>query len=173
MEDTAAQAYSWIQMGFVALVAVLALIAFVLQTRRRPYNAVALWLRAALALAIFVVLLVMSGVTLNWLWGGVFAIAGAGLGFLAGKTSRVEMGEKGGRVIKKAPWPALLSAIAYVTAAAALMYGTGGLFSVSLLIVLFAAMMTVGATISEVTKGGSDTSSQGAASAEAAAPDRS
>lgn len=162
MEESAAQVYSWIQMGSVVLVAVLALIAFALQIRSRPYNAVALTLRAVLAVGIFAVLLVVGGVAINWLWGAVFAVVGAGLGFVSGKSSKVTATEGGRAVIKKSPWPALVSAIAYVAAMIALVYGTAGLFSVALLLVLFAAMMTVGATVAEVMKGGVETTSQGA-----------
>lgn len=173
MEETAAQTYSWIQMGAVALVALLAVVGLIAQTRRRPYSVVALALRAVFAVVTFVVLLVMSGVGIAWLWGAVAALVGAALGFVSGKTSKVTTGEQGRPVIKKAPWPALVSAIAYVVAMAALVYGTAGLFSVSLLLVLFATMMTVGATVAEITRGGAGTSSPDAASATAAAPDRS
>ncbi len=165
MEETAAQAYSWVQMGAVLVVAILAMIAFAVQVMRRPYSAAALSIRALLALAIFVALIVVGGVPLNWVWAAVFAAIGAALGFVSGRASKITTNDKGDVVIKKAPWPALVSALSYVIATAALLYGTAGMFSASLLLVLLGAMMTVGATVSEIMKGAAGTSPQHAASA--------
>jgi len=165
MEDTAAQAYSWFQMGAVALVSLAALAGFLLQIRPRPYNPVALALRAIVAVGVFAVVFMLGGVGLNWLWAGVFAVVGAGLGFLAGKTSRIEARDAERAVIRKAPWAALATALSYIVAAAALAYGTAGLFSVSLLFVLFSAMMTVGATAAEISQGAPSAPARDAADA--------
>ncbi len=168
MEETAAQAMTWIQIGVLVVFAVLMLIALVIQLRERKFGPVTTVLRAAYAIAVFVALLVVSGLTVNWLWAAVFGVLGAGVGFLAGRTSKIRVADDG-PMIKRSPWPALVTALAYAFAMVSALYGTADLFSVSMLVVLFAAMMTDGAALAEIMAG---TSGKAASSATAAAPDQ-
>lgn len=169
MDGNYAQTYGLVRMVAVGLVALLMIVSFIMQTRTRPYGAVGMVLRALAALAGPVVLIVYSHVEMNWLMVAVFSVAGAGLGFVSGRGSRFM--EVGGKTkIKKSPWPALVTAIAYITAAVALLYGTAGLFSVSLLLVFMGAFMTDGATFAEIMKASGQKSAP-AAPAPAAAPE--
>lgn len=149
MEETAAQAYALAGIVAVTLTAVLALVGFFMQKREHAFGRIALWIRAGAAVAVFVLMYLVGGVPINWMWAAVFAVVGAGLGYLSGRGSKIRVGDKGTPVIKRSPWPFLVSAISYVFAAAMVVFGTGGLFSVSLLVVLLGAMMQVGATVAE------------------------
>ncbi|MDZ4063572.1 MAG: hypothetical protein U1E22_02795 [Coriobacteriia bacterium] len=151
MEENFAQAYGLVRMVAVGLVASLALLAFFMQTRPRNFGAVGMSIRALVALAGPVVLIAYTHVQMNWFMVGVFSIVGAGLGFVTGRGSEL-IEVKGRPKIKKSPWAALVTAIAFVMAAAALLYGTAGLFSASLLLVFAGAFMTAVATVAEIMK---------------------
>ncbi|MDP2182274.1 MAG: hypothetical protein Q8K99_06870 [Actinomycetota bacterium] len=155
MEENIAQTYGLVRMVAVGLVALLALVAFVLQTRPRHFGVVGMSIRALVAIAGPVVLIAYTHVQMNWLMVGVLSVVGAGLGFVTGRGSKFTE-VKGRPKIKKSPWAALVTAIAFVLAAAALLYGTAGLFSASLLLVFLGAAMTVGATVAEFAKSGGE-----------------
>lgn len=149
MEETAAQVYSLAGAVVVGLISLLAIVALVMQTKERAFGRMSLWIKTDVAVIGFVVMYVIAGIPISWLWAGVFGVTGLGLGYLSGRTSTIRLTESGKLAIKRAIWPFLVSAISYILAAAMVVWGTGGLFSVSLLIVLMGAMMQVGATVSE------------------------
>lgn len=149
MEDTITSVYPLIRAGVFAFVVVLAVILFAMQRRPRKLAPGALWLNALASVAAWGAFYLVGGVALSWLAAAAFAIAGIGLGFVAGRTSKVIEGAGGKRALKRSMWPPLVTALSYVIAAGAVAWGTGTLFSAALLIVLLGAGMQVGATAAE------------------------
>lgn len=150
VEETIAQMYSLGRVGALVVIALLCLIAVLLDRRPRRFTTAGAIIRAVLALIGFATLLVISSVSVNWLWGAIAAVAGAGLGYLAGRGSTNSPGGRGSLTISRSVWPMFVVMLSYVLAALMLLYGTTGLFSVAMLVVLLGAMMVVGASTAEV-----------------------
>jgi hypothetical protein len=145
------QVYFWARVGVLALVMVLLVFGALVQMRPRKANVGMLVVGATLNVSAFLVIVWLSGVSLNTTWAAVFVIAGALLGWPVGRAAKIG-GFEGNTAIKQAPWMPLATVVAYGLATASLLFGTSITFSVAGLLMGFAAGMAVVATIAEILK---------------------
>lgn len=150
MEDTVTRIYPMVMIGTVVLAAVMSVIVVAIQSRPRPRSVVALGIETIACFAIFFALFATGGTGLNWLFAAIFALVGAALGYVSGRGSKIVEGKKGKPAVKRSIWPALLAGLSYIAVAGAIASGSGGLFSVALLVVLMGAAMRAGATAAEL-----------------------
>ena len=169
MEDTLTQAYTLVRAAVLAVVVVLALVALALDRRPRHLTPTLSVIRGLIALVGFAVLLVISGVNLSLLWSAIAAIAGAGLGYLSGRASAVTPGGGGSLTVKRTVWPMLVMMVGYALATFTLLYGTTGLFTAALLVVLLGTAMVVGASLAETLVAGIESATPAAGKGSASA----
>jgi hypothetical protein len=138
--------------GALVIVALLQVLAAVQQMRPRYFSSGKHVMRAVWTIAVFVIIYVIGGVPVNWLWAAVLAVIGVALGYVTGRMATVGFAE-GHVALKRAAFAPWVLAITYIVAYAFLLFGTADLYSVGLLLVILGVAMDDGAIVAEVLKG--------------------
>ena len=127
----------------VALVGLIAAIRMSSRRTSRSWREVLLALFAALK---FVALSAIVGVTFGPLYGGVLALVGLLIGYLANR-GRSVTGEDGRDRVRPSPLTAWVWFIAVTIVAATLLFGDSYVFALSMLLLALAVGLVVGQTI--------------------------
>lgn len=147
--------YLWI--AWIVLLVIMAffqLVAARQQTKWRFFSAGKHVFRAVWAVIVFAVMFAISGVPVHMVWAAVFAVVGLALGFVTGRICQTGTLE-GKTALKRAPYAPWMLAIVYIAAFTFLFFGSALLYSVGLLLVIFAVATDVGAIVAEIMKGNS------------------
>jgi hypothetical protein len=147
--EEAARIYYWVRVGALSLIVLVALVTLLVQTRRRRYSTLRRALLAAVPVVGVFALWAASGVMPSWLWIAGLMVVGAGLGWAAGRMSRVYF-EDGTVFVKRSAFAPIVGALAAVLAAFTLLFGTSYLFAIALLVLAFSAGLSAGSAIAEM-----------------------
>jgi hypothetical protein len=147
--ETVSVAYYWIRIGALVVLTLFAVVTAFVQLRRRRYSLVRRVILAVVSVVAVFALQAASGVKPSLLWMVALLAVGAGLGWLAGRMSRVYQ-EDGVVKVARSAYAPVLAALAYVWAALTLLFGTSYLFAIALLILAFSAGLSTGSAVAEV-----------------------
>jgi hypothetical protein len=147
--ETVGVVYYWVKIGALALLTAFAVVTAIVQLRRRRYSLVRRVLLAVVSVVAVFALQAASQVKPSLLWMFALLVVGAGLGWLAGRMSRVY--EESGIVkVARSAYAPVLAALAYVWAALTLLFGTSYLFAIALLVLAFSAGLSAGSAVAEL-----------------------
>jgi ABC-type sugar transport system permease subunit len=138
--------YYWIRLAVLVAVAVVGLIAAIRMSSRRTLRSWREVLLALFATLMFVALATIVGVTFGPLYGGVLALVGLLIGYLANRGRSVTR-EEGRDRVRPSPLTAWVWFIAVTIVAATLLFGDSYVFALSMLLLAFAVGLVVGQTI--------------------------
>jgi hypothetical protein len=143
--------YYWVRIAVLVAVTLLSLGSAIRMSARRPYKGWREVLFAVLAVALYVALAAIVGVTFGPLWAGVLALVGLAVGYLVHRDPNVT--SDGGRVMLRrsaiVPW---VWFVAVVLAMATLLFAESYTFALSMLLLAFAVGLVVGEMIALLTK---------------------
>jgi hypothetical protein len=147
--ETVSVAYYWIRIGALVVLTLFAVVTAIVQLRRRRYSLVRRVILAVVSVAAVFALQAASGVKPSLLWMVGLLVVGLGLGWMAGRMSRVYE-QDGAVLVARSAYAPVLAALAYVWAALTLLFGTSYLFAIALLILAFSAGLSAGSALAEL-----------------------
>jgi hypothetical protein len=170
--EAAAQVLYFVKLGAVAFAALVAVIAAVVQIRRKRYSSRRRVAFAALPLVLVVVLILVTGVRVGVAWVAGLVVAGAAIGWLLGR-GRTASEESGRAVVRRSPVLPVLLAVSNLLVVYTLAFGTTYLLALALLAYAAVAGLNAGSAVGEigaVTRAGSGSGTAAPAPAEPMSP---